>query len=50
MIKFKGYYPVEGRYDPARHYGWSLELHPKRKALYIYLGKKVWVFWIGREY
>ena len=48
MIKFRHYPP--NRLTVTKYYGMFYESHPKRKALDIYWGRHVFVFWIGSSY
>lgn len=48
MIRFVHYKP--NRVQVTKYYGIFFESHPKRKALDIYFGKHVFVFWVGSAY
>lgn len=48
MIKYRHYYT--GRLEVEKRYGIALYVHPKRKALDIYFGSHVFVWFVGRAY
>lgn len=48
MIRFVHYGP--SRVHATKYYGIFFESHPKRKALDIYWGRHVFVFWVGSSY
>lgn len=47
-IRFRHYPP--NRLNVTKYYGIYFENHPKRKALDVYWGKHVFVWFVGREY
>lgn len=48
MIRYVHHRP--NRLTVTKHYGICFETHPKRKALELYWGGHVFVWWIGRRY